>query len=362
MPRTTRKTIVPNIYADNHGFEIIVSRNGREFRKRYTRDKTVGWLKNELKLQVAKLQKKGARNGVGALAGDVTLYLKTLPEGRAKTDREQWLAAWLPTLGEFPRDRITPQMVSETMAGWLVGKKQDRRPGPSTLNHRRQALKDLYAALDGEDAPTPCDHIKRVKDHKEMRVVPRGVVLAILRQLEPCATTARLKVLARTGWPHTQIAKLLPHDIDYANRLVRVTGRKKGGGTKDILVPVTESACRALRLMARFEAWGTFSRHSMHKTFTLARGKAIAKWPGIWPAPANLHPYDLRHAFIVLALERSGGNLLGVSKLALHSDVSMTAFYAGAAANPMALSVRDAMDRKVPSKSAMKAPRKATVS
>lgn len=359
MPRTRRTRLATGIYRDTYGHAIIVKRHGRAVEKRYPPDKPLGWLKNERERLIATLDRKGPRGHQGTLAGDVEAFLRQLPEGRPKQDMAHWLSAWLPALGTTPREAITTQMARHAMAGWRV---QDRLPGPSTQNHRRHALRALYKALDGPDAPTPCDDIGRTKERKQMRVVPRGVVLAVLRRLPPCATTARLKVLARTGWPHTQIAKLLPHDIDYAKRLVRVTGREKGGGTRDMLIPVTESACRALRLMERCEAWGPFSRHSMHKTFTLARDKAIAKWHGIWPAPANLHPYDLRHGFIALALERSGGNLLGVSKLALHSDVSMTAFYAASMANPMALAVRDALSRKVPPESATRTPQTPTVS
>lgn len=346
MPRGKRTRLAKGIFRDNHGHAIIIKRAGRYVEKRYPADKTVGWLKNERETELKKLLKKGPRGGVGTLSGDVAAFLKTLPEGRPKDDMAYWLHPWLAELGATPRHKITVQMVRETMAAWRVGKHQDKRPGVSTLNHRRHALIALYKSLDGHSAATPCDEVERATERREMRVVPRGVVLAILRQLPPCATTARLKVLARTGWPHAQIARLEPSDINLSTRLVRVTGRKKGGGTRDRLVPITEDACRALRLMARFDAWGPFSHHSMHKTFRLAMEKAKEHWKGPWPAPANLHPYDLRHAFIALALERSGGNLLGVSQLALHSNVSMTAFYAGAAANPMALSVRDSLTRK----------------
>jgi len=336
MPRGTRTRLALGIYRDAHGHAIIIKRHGRYLEKRYPPDKTLGWLKNEREIAVAKLEKKGKRGNAGTFAGDVQTYLATLPEGLPKKNRADWLQPWIAVFGTEPRDAITTQRVRETLASW--------RKGPSTLNHRRQALRALYKSLDGPDAPTPCDAIPRAREHREIRVIPRAVVLAVLRQLPPCATTARLKLLARTGWPHAQIARLQPHDVNYPDRLVRIRGRRKGGGVRDRVIPVTHAAMRAIRLFDRFEAWGEFSRHSMRKTFLRAVEKAQAKWRGIWPAPENFHPYDLRHAFISHALERSGGNLLATSWLALHSDVTMTAFYAGSAASPMALAVRDALD------------------
>jgi len=344
MPRQTRTTIVPCIYQDNHGYEMIVSRNGRTFRKRYPRTKTVGWLKNELQRQIEKLARKGPRNGVGALAGDVNLYLRTLPEGRAKADREQWLTAWT-TLGHLSRDQITPQMVRETMAGWRVGdKEKDRAPGASTMNHRRHALRALYKALDGEDAPTPCDNIKRAVERREIRVVPRGVALAIIRQMHTSKSAARIKILARTGLPHAQIGRLKPEDVDLDARVMRVTPRRKGAGTQARTLPLTYAAVRAFKQFARLDAWGPFSSQSLYKTFQEAVIRAKDRWRGRWPV-GHVRPYDLRHAYLTEVYRRTG-DLRATAELAMHADMSMTARYADAAVSATSIAARDAMDRR----------------
>lgn len=353
MPRGKRTTLSTGIYRDAHGHEIIVRRHGRRVEQRYPPDKPLGWLKNERERLIAALDRKGPRGHGGTFAGDVATYLATLSEGRSKQDRADWLKPWVEAFGTEPREAITPQRVREVMASW--------HHGPSTLNHRRHALRAVFHLLD-PDAPTPVDRIPRVREHREVRVIPKAVVLAVLRQLPPNATTARLKLLARTGWPHAQIARLQPHDVNWDERKVRIRGRRKGGGVTDRIIPITYAALRALRLFDRHQAWGAFDRHNTRKAFVEAVRKAKAHWVGIWPAPDNFHPYDLRHAFISHALERSGGNLLAVSWLALHSDVSMTAFYAGAAASPMALSVRDALDGKSANISANMSRQKAPLS
>lgn len=352
MPRGKRTRLAIGIYRDAIGHAIIVRRHSRRVEHRYPQDKALGWLKNERERLIATLDRKGPRGHNGTFAGDVATYLSTLPDGRSKQDRADWLRPWLEAFGTEPREAITAQRVRELMATWPHG--------PSTLNHRRHALRAVFHLVD-PDAPTPVDRIPRIREHREVRVIPRAVVVAVLRQLPPGATAARLKLLARTGWPHAQISRLQPHDVNYQDRLVRIRGRRKGGGVTDRVIPITHAALRALRLFDRYAAWGAFDRHNTRKVFLQAVQQAQATWPGIWPAPENFHPYDLRHAFISHALERSGGNLLATSWLALHSDVSMTAFYAGAAASPMALAVRDALDRKSANISANIPPQKATV-
>lgn len=348
MPRTRRTRLLPHIYADNHGYEIIVSRQGRTFRARYPRTKTIGWLRDECQRQIEKLERKAPRGGVGRLAGDVALYLRTLPDGRPKKDREQWLAAWLPTLGELARDQITRQMVRETMAGW-------GDIGASTRNHRRHALKALYTALDGDDASTPADHIKRAPERREIRTVPYPVVVAITRQMGVSKSAARIKVLARTGLPHAQIGRLKAEDVDLEARTLHVTPRRKGAGTRARTLPITHAACRAFKQFARLDAWGSFSSQSLYKTFQLAVTKAKAAWQGRWPC-GHIRPFDLRHAYLTEVYRRTK-DLRATAELAMHADMTMTARYAEAAVTATASAARDAMDKKVPRKSAKMASR-----
>lgn len=345
MPRKWRKKRFTNIYEDNHGFEILLTRKGREKRKRYNRkdypNPSLGFLKNERERFIKALTEAAAKTAPGTLRADAAAYLKTLPATRMTQVREAELKAWVTAWGDWRRDQLTPQIVRGQLSQW-----QTEGRAPSTLNHRRQALRSLYKALDGPSAPTPCDDVKKAVERREVRAVPRVAVLAILRRVQPNKTGARIKVIARTGFPHATIARIKPSDVDLKARTIHVTPRRKGAGTAARTIPLTHAAVRAFRLMARAEAWGPFSTSSLHKAFRLAVTKAIEKWPkekGPWPAQPDIRPYDLRHAFGT-ELYRRTRDLRATAELLLHADMTMAARYAEAAVSATASAARDAMD------------------
>lgn len=347
MPRTYRKTIFTNIYEDDSGYDIIVTRKGRTNPPaRYQKPQTLGFLKTERERLIDDLEARAARFAPGTLRGDVDAYLKTLPKGRMKQVRAAELQAWVTAWGDWQRSKITAQIVRGQLAQW-----QTEGLAPSTLNHRRQALRSLYKTLDGPDAPTPVDHVKKAVERREIRAIPPVVVAAILRRVQPNISGARLKVLARTGLPPAQIGRLQPSDVDLVRRTVHVTPRRKGAGTTARTIPLTYAAVRAFKLMARYGAWGAISGSSLHGAFTRAVVKAKQHWPKDrpWPAPANLRPYDLRHAFLTEVYRRTR-DLRATAELALHADMSMTARYAEAAVSATAAAARDAMDHRGTSK------------
>lgn len=342
MPRTTRETVITNVYKDNHGYEIIVRRNGVPDRKRLHKDTSRTKLKETRDQMIEDLIVKVAKTAPGTLAGDVQTYLKTIPEGRSRDRRADDLAPWVKIWGPVKRDQITVQMVRETLTVWHATKRA------STLNHYRKALRGLYKTLDGPNAPTPCDHVPKFRETIDIRAVPRACVLAILRRVAVTKTGARIKVIARTGLPHAQIARLKPSDLDLPRREVHVTPRRKGAGTTAKTLPLTHAAVRAFRVFVRLGAWGEFSRHSLRHAFHRAVQRAIGRWPkekGPWPAPTNLRPYDLRHAFLSEVYRRTR-DLRATAELGLHASLTTTARYADSAVTDTAAAARDAMDRK----------------
>ena len=343
MPRTYRKKLFPNIYEDDSGYEIIVTRKGRTNPPaRYKKPKTLQYLKGERERLIYDLEQHAARTAPGTLRADAKTALLTLPEGRPKQDREWELAPWLAVWGDWQRSQLTPQIIRGQIAQW-----QTEGVAASTINHRRQALRWLWLTLDGPDAPTPVDRIPKLSEPREIRAIPRAAVLAILRRVQPNKSGARIKVIARIGLPHAQVKKLKPSDVDLVSRAVYATPRRKGAGTKPRTLPITRAAARALTLFARVEAWGPFSNSSLYKAFQLAVTKARAKWPeknGPWPARPDLRPYDLRHAFGT-EVYRSTRDLRATAELMMHSNLSTTARYAEAAVSDTASAARDALER-----------------
>lgn len=353
MPRTTRKKISSNlkgIYADNHGFAVVVTYKGRRKEKHFRKGTSLRTLKDsrakllhDLKLKVP---------AAGTFRADALAYLASLPENHYKENRSYELRPWYRFIGALSRTQVTPELLSHALA--------EINAPPSTTRKYLTAIQAVWRYHDGRLAPSPADHIRRPREQHEIRDVPRAVVTMILRKLRPSKTRARLKVLARTGLPHAQIAAIEPHHLDLEKRELTVTPRRKGKGVPARTIPITFAAVRAFKEFQRMNAWGSFSRHSMRKIFLEAVTAAKASWQGRWPARENLRPYDLRHAFLTEAYKRSR-DLRATAELGLHADLAMTARYAAAAVSDTAQAARDAIDQRSATRRATNSRHKATV-
>lgn len=337
MPRTSRRKISKGIYADNHGYAIVVSYKGRRKEKRYKRGTT------NLRGKRAELLHKLKTNAPvkGSFKANAESYLNTLPKGKMKENRTRECAFWYTAIGALPRDQVTRQHLEQVL-----------NLSQLTASSKRKAMTAYKAVCKFHgDTTTAIDDLKRPKEHHQIRGIPQSVVTMILRKMPRCKTRARLKVLARTGLPHAQIAALKPYHLDLEKRELTVTPRRKGHGVPARTLPITHKAVRAFKEFQMAKAWGSFSRHSMWRMFGAAVERAKASWKGRWPAADKLRPYDLRHAFLTEAYRRSK-DLRATAELGLHADLTMTARYAAAAVTATAQAARDAME--VPRKSATK--------
>ncbi len=138
---------------------------------------------------------------------------------------------------------------------------------------------------------------------------------------------AMLELLYSSGLRLGELVSLNTGDIDYNERLVRVTGK----GAKTRVVPVGAKAIRALQdwLAMRTATTGEsaiFTARSGRRLSARAvqqRVKQRARKRGI---PGDLHPHTLRHSFASHLLE-SSGDLRAVQELLGHADISTTQIY-----------------------------------
>jgi integrase len=313
------------IYSDAYGFAIVLRVGGKQYERRYTPDSNLDRLKRARDDWRVELEQAHPERLHGTLAADVAAYLETLPAG-PRAAQARLLRHWVAALGSEPRHALTALQLRQTLARW-----QDKGAAASTLNHRRQALLNLYSALDGKHAHSPVKEVPRTPEPPaEARGIPVAVVTLILQQLEPSKTKARLLVMATTGLPQAQIARLQPRDVDLRHMTVFVTPRRKGGGVPGRTLPLSRAAVEAFKQFTAYQAWGDFARASVAASFKRAVTKAKRHWQQTvktrWPAPERLRPYDLRHAFLTEVYRRTG-DLQAVAELALHANLSMTARY-----------------------------------
>jgi integrase len=301
--------------------------------------------------------RRAPRAAPGSLQADLEVYLPikeaTMPKGGYR-ERTRLMGLWLAQLGpRRNRADIQPVEIRAALAQWEVngcpGGKGPWDKGSS--NRARTALMDFYNVLGGKSGYNP---VRDVKRHREFRKpapkIDYPTLDAILDAMpdygqgikgqtrrEVSQTKARLCVIAYTGWPHAQIMRLKPEHIDWAGRQVYIEGRRKGEGTEDRWLPVSDAGMLALRLFADAKAFGSFSPSAMRMSFKRAMAKL-----GV----TNLTPYKLRHLFGTAVL-RSSGNRAAASWLMVHASEDTIKWYTQAAEHELMRSALDAYDRDV---------------
>ena len=349
-PRGRRVRLDTGIWQDDIGFSITAKIGGEQREKRAKVQPTQA----QRQAWIEELTEKLPTATTGTLAGDIIDYLTTLP---AKSQRKEGardnLQPWRDLFGERKRKDITSMDIRAALSRWATEPQAGRpRPcQPSTLNHRRQELSNVYTALNGRAGANPVRDVPRLRERRnEPRGIPPAIVRLILDELPPGKTKLRLEVIAATGLPHIQVGRLQARDFSKDKRTLFVSPRRKGDGHPGVTLPLTKDATKALTAFFRGKAEGKFSNSSVWKIFGHAVEAARKKWKKAnrgkpWPAPENLRPYDLRHSYLTEAY-RVTRDLRAVAELALHSDLRTTQRYAEAAVSETARRAIDQMDRE----------------
>jgi integrase len=343
-PRGKRTKIDTGIYSDSIGFSICAKIHGQQFEKRTKALPDQALRQRWIEALTARMPTRLA----GTLAGDIDVYLKTLPAKSArKVNATNDLQPWRERFGDQRRGDLTSIDIRTALAEW-----QSRGgPGsaPSTLNHRRQELLNLYTSFNGKAGANPVRDVPRVRDvREEPRGIPMQVARYILKFLEDTASKHRLTVLLETGLPHIQIARLQSRDFQEKPRTVFVRPRRKGAGVKGVTLPLTRRGAAAIAALFKAGAEGTFSNSSLRKAFLRALVKAQARFyrrhRRYIDLPPHFHAYDLRHAFGTEALKRTR-DIHATAELMLHADIRTTLRYTEAAVSENARKAIDLMDQ-----------------
>lgn len=262
-----------------------------------------------------RIAKHIAKPNAGTLAADAERYLKAVAAMPTIGERTRHIELWVDALGPTRwRGSITTDEISTILHQWrLTGGPNGTPLSDTTVRHRRTALLHLWHTLDGKDEPNPVRRSWKPKDPKPAaRALSPETITRILDAMPECKTKARLRVMATTGLPHTQVMQIHPaSDFDAAGARLRVRGRKKGDGTGDRWLPLSAAGVAALETFVAAKATGTFSASSVYKSWQLACRKV-----GV----TNARPYDLKHSFGTL-LYQASHDLAAVARLL---DVSMT--------------------------------------
>ena len=146
---------------------------------------------------------------------------------------------------------------------------------------------------------------------------------------------AILEFLYGTGMRVSELVKLNLRDIDFKNKLVRVTGKRR----KERIVPFGDPALHALlnylevrnaflknaSLAERDEA-AVFLNYQGTRITTRSVGRMVDKYIDICAGIHNISPHSLRHSFATHLLD-SGADLRDIQELLGHARLSTTQIY-----------------------------------
>jgi integrase/recombinase XerC len=146
---------------------------------------------------------------------------------------------------------------------------------------------------------------------------------------------AMLELMYATGVRVSELTKMDLADIDFKNRLIRVTGKRR----KERIVPFGEPAQEALEsylaVREKFlnsapvterEPDALFLNYQGTRITTRSVGRMVEKYIRICAGMHNISPHALRHSFATHLLD-SGADLRDIQELLGHARLSSTQIY-----------------------------------
>ncbi|HEX8475615.1 MAG TPA: tyrosine recombinase XerC [Pyrinomonadaceae bacterium] len=146
---------------------------------------------------------------------------------------------------------------------------------------------------------------------------------------------AILELLYGTGMRVSELTKLDLRDIDYKNKLVKVTGKRR----KQRIVPFGEPALHSIvnylpvrqsflqnAPLAERESEALFLNYQGTRITTRSVGRMVDKYIEICAGIHNISPHSLRHSFATHLLD-SGADLRDIQELLGHARLSTTQIY-----------------------------------
>jgi integrase/recombinase XerC len=146
---------------------------------------------------------------------------------------------------------------------------------------------------------------------------------------------AMLELMYATGVRVSELTKMDLSDIDFRNKLIRVTGKRR----KERIVPFGDPASTALKTYLgardRFlanaqvsdrEPEAVFLNYQGTRITTRSVGRMVEKYIRICAGVHNISPHALRHSFATHLLD-SGADLRDIQELLGHARLSSTQIY-----------------------------------
>jgi integrase/recombinase XerC len=146
---------------------------------------------------------------------------------------------------------------------------------------------------------------------------------------------AILEMLYGTGMRVSELTKLNLRDIDFKNKMVKVTGKRR----KERIIPFTEPARDAVLLyltvrntflhnspITERDDQAVFLNYQGTRITTRSVGRMVDKYILLCAGIHNISPHSLRHSFATHLLD-NGADLRHIQELLGHARISTTQIY-----------------------------------
>ncbi|MFN2513417.1 MAG: tyrosine recombinase XerC [Pyrinomonadaceae bacterium] len=146
---------------------------------------------------------------------------------------------------------------------------------------------------------------------------------------------AILELMYATGVRVSELTKMDLSDIDFKNKLIRVTGKRR----KERIVPFGDPASEALKIylsardrflnhapVSEREPQAVFLNYQGTRITTRSVGRMVEKYIRICAGMHDISPHALRHSFATHLLD-SGADLRDIQELLGHARLSSTQIY-----------------------------------
>lgn len=228
------------------------------------------------------------------------------------------------------------QQVDSQHVRMFAAAEHRRGSAPRTIQRRLSALRSFFNFLLREHvvSANPADDVQAPKASKRL---PQTMDVDLMTRLLEFRTDTHLSVRDKaimelfysSGLRLSELVDLNLHDLDSADRTVRVTGK----GNKTRVLPVGRHALDAIaRWLKERTAMAAVAEPAL---FVSSRGtrlsaravqKRIAGWARKRGLGVHVHPHMFRHSFATHLLE-SSHDLRGVQELLGHASISTTQVY-----------------------------------
>ena len=260
------------------------------------------------------------------------------------SDLEQFLD-FLAPLDKYSGKRTTPdvsQIDHLTIREWLASLHTAQKKKAS-IARKLAALRTFFQFLVREGM-LELNPAKLVATPKQEKKLPKHLsVEEAVRFIEsPDETTdlgkrdrAMLELMYATGVRVAELTTLNLEDVDFKNKLVRVTGKRR----KQRIVPFGDPAGEAIRnyltVREKFlfnapvssrEDDALFLNYQGTRITTRSVGRMVEKYIRLCAGMHNISPHALRHSFATHLLD-NGADLRDIQELLGHARLSTTQVY-----------------------------------